>query len=307
MAGLSDTIMKQLITSEPQALLSLAKLPGGRVTLLPTEVNLVERRADVVLGVEGPNYICHLEIQAVRDPAMDSRMHLYNVLLGMKYMPQTVESVLILLSPSSDSALITGRSRVGSSKMEYTIVRLWELPVEEGLNLPVSLLPLAPLFGAGSVHLPEVIQHMHKRIEEEVATDRHIDLWASTKFLLGFKVSAEAATVLLKGISGMNESTTYMAVLNEGKEAGLQEGMASGIKIGIEQGKQLGLEQGTQLGIEHAVSWMLRGMRRHFGEEVPPNLATSIRNLSITDLDRLADMWEDMHSLDELNTWLAKK
>ncbi len=87
----------------------------------------------------------------------------------------------------------------------------------------------------------------------------------------------------------MEESSTYMEVHNDGVEIGVRKGR--------EEGRQEGRQEGILL--------MMRSLRRHFKSEIPENIETQIRSLSMDDLSVLAEAWEDMQSLSELQNWLV--
>jgi predicted transposase YdaD len=53
-------------------------------------------------------------------------------------------------------------------------------------------------------------------------------LWGATYILLGLRYSAALAQQLLTGVVSMKESTTYQAILQEGRAVGLAEGRAEG-------------------------------------------------------------------------------
>src|SRR6185295_16028343 len=102
----------------------------------------------------------------------DKRILRYNVLLDYDH-EETVESAVILLSPSAERGRLTGRvgrwGRDGSQLLDFTyrIVRIWEHPVEEILTGPLGVLPLAPLSSVTSEELPGVIRRMEERIRTE--------------------------------------------------------------------------------------------------------------------------------------------
>lgn len=284
MAGISDPIIKSMVSTSPGGLLQMLKKPGNVVVLMPTEINQTSRRGDVLLKIEDLNYFIHCEFQATSDPEMDFRIHDYNFGYGRDYYPARVESVLIILTPKADNKNIKGTSVVGNCYHSYDILKVWEHTIEDGLNLPLSLLPFAPLFGKGTKDLPRIIKRMKERIDKEATPEESEELWAHTLFLLGLKVSKETAKSLLKGIRGMEESSTYMEVHNDGME------------IGLQKGRQEGRQEGIHV--------LIRSMNKHFKTEIPENIETQIRSLSMNELNSLADVWGDMNTLDELQNWL---
>ena len=86
-------------------------------------------------------------------------------------------------------------------------------------------------------------------------------LWTATYFLMGMRYPEEFGFRFLEGVRNMRESTTYQAVLKEGREEGRIAGR-------IEGDQRLLLRQGT----------------KRFGE---PDAATIAAIKAIQDVDRL--------------------
>ena len=97
----------------------------------------------------------------------------------------------------------------------YLVVRCWERPVEE-----ILAGPLAPLAVAAEADLPGVIRRMQARVDREAAPGAAGELWTSTDILLGLSHDADFIRVLLRGVRNMKESSTYQAILQEGREEG---------------------------------------------------------------------------------------
>jgi predicted transposase YdaD len=53
-------------------------------------------------------------------------------------------------------------------------------------------------------------------------------LWTATYLLMGLRFSNEFAYQLLEGVQNMQESTTYQAILKEGRNEGRNEGLIEG-------------------------------------------------------------------------------
>jgi len=96
------------------------------------------------------------------------------------------------------------------------------------LNGGVGLVPLAPLGDVEEESLPGLVQRMAARINA-LPRPRAAKLWTATYLLMGLRYSEEMAMHLLEGVASMQESTTYQAILREGREAGRNEGLNEGL------------------------------------------------------------------------------
>ena len=102
--------------------------------------------------------------------------------------------------------------------------------------------------------------------------------------------------------------------MEQGIEQGLQQGIEQGLRQGIEQGLQQGIEQGLQQGVEQGlqqgreqgeINLVLRLLTRRFGP-LAPAIETQIRNLSLEQLENLADALLDFQNEIELQRWLRE-
>ena len=99
-------------------------------------------------------------------------------------------------------------------------------------------------------------------------------LWTATYGLMGLKYSKEVASHLLEGVHDIQESTTYQAILSEGRSEGLVEGRKEGLLEGRITGeRQVLIRQGT----------------KKFG---PPDTAILAAIEAIRDVDRLDALCE---------------
>jgi len=222
--------MKHLVETYPLAWLEYVGLPTARAEVIDTDLATVTASADKIIKVytELP-YLAHLEFQSNYDARLGDRTLFYNVVERHRQrLP--VRSVVILLRRKADGPAMTGRVRYEESDGEvtlefrYHVVRVWEKPAEAVLAGPLGTLPLAPLADVAAEALPGVVRRMQDRIEREATPDAATDLWAETFVLMGLRYSAEFTRQLLKGVRQMRESTTYQAILEEGKAEGLAQG-----------------------------------------------------------------------------------
>lgn len=108
-------------------------------------------------------------------------------------------------------------------EFHYDIVRIWEQALEPLLTGGLSLLPLAPLTDEAAPKLPDVIDRLKDRIHG-VQPERAGKLWASTNLLMGLRYEDALIESLFQGVPGMEESSTYRAIIRKGKQLGVREG-----------------------------------------------------------------------------------
>ena len=190
---------------------------------------------------------------------------------------------MVLPRPEADDPDLTGTVAYqsphgrGGLEFRYQLVRVWRRPVETFLTGGLGTIGLAPLSDVSQDALPGVIQAMEQRLTRETAPADAAKLWAATYILMGLRYQSEFAAQLLKGVRAMKESTTYQAILAEGRAEGRAEGQAA------EAGKIL-LRQGS----------------KRFG---PPDARTRAATEGVTDINRLEQLTErllDVSSWDEL-------
>lgn len=136
-----------------------------------------------------------------------------------------VLSAAVLLHPEADSPQLTGlleRAFPGQEPitlLRYRVIRVWQLPVDQLLADGVGTLPLAPVSDVNESRVPEVIRRMKERLSRERRGQRAKDLWAATYVLLGLRYSDALADLLFQEVLGMEESTTYQAIVRKSRLA----------------------------------------------------------------------------------------
>jgi predicted transposase YdaD len=141
-----------------------------------------------------------------------------------------VLSVTVLLCPEADSPQWNGLLERGfpneapRNTLCYDVVRVWQLPVERLLTGGVGTLALAPISDIPEGDVRRVIRRMKERLSGPRAPRRAADIWAATYVLLGLRFSDELAQALFEEVLGMEQSTTYQAIVRKGREEGLVEG-----------------------------------------------------------------------------------
>jgi predicted transposase YdaD len=134
-----------------------------------------------------------------------------------------VESVLVLLRREADGPHLAGqvkyRAPHGRSSLTfgYDLVRIWQQPVDTILSGGLGTLPLAPLADVPRAQLPRVIRRLDERLSNEAARAETANLWTSTYILMGLRYAPALTAQLLQGVGAMRESSTYQAILEEGR------------------------------------------------------------------------------------------
>lgn len=226
-----DVATRYLIDDDPEAWLTCARLPiNGPAHVIESDVSTVLAQVDKVMKVDAPSpWLAHLELQASYDRILPLRLLQYHALLRRRH-ELPVASVVVLLRSEADGADITGRIEclgpTGSITVafNYEVVRIWERPVDELLEGGIGTLPLAPLARLDRARLPDIIRRIDERLDQEVSPADASQLWSATHLLLGLRYDRDEARQLLQGITRMRESSTYQAILDEGREEGRHEG-----------------------------------------------------------------------------------
>jgi predicted transposase YdaD len=226
-----DATAKERFAKNPRAWLELLlSHKVGEVKVVNADLSTITSQADQLLRVkERKPWMAHVEFQTSPSIRLPLRIQRYNILAHYKHnLP--VRSILVLLRPEADGPTLTGhlqhRLPDGSVNHEfwYNVVRIWEQPVETIMAGKLATLPLAPIARVSTAELPGVIRLMEKRLEHEASPDQTADVWAATYLLMGLVYPPALTNDLLRGVRGMKESTTYQAILREGKAEGMAEG-----------------------------------------------------------------------------------
>jgi predicted transposase YdaD len=127
----------------------------------------------------------------------------------------------------------------------YQVVRVWELPVESLLRGGLGTLPLAPISAVTEAQLPDVIRRMRERLDLQKQRARAERLWTAAYVLMGLRYEAPMIDHLLKEVLGMEESTTYQAIIQKGEAKGTIKGIRLSIYALGE--KQFGVPAGARV------------------------------------------------------------
>jgi flagellar biosynthesis/type III secretory pathway protein FliH len=112
---------------------------------------------------------------------------------------------------------------------------------------------------------------------------------------------AELANILPTEQEGVMEIVTSW--MERGIEQGREQGLEQGREQGLEQGREQGLEQGR---VREALSLVERLLNRRFGS-LSPSLQEAVRQLSVAQLEELAEALLDFENEADLEAWLNQR
>jgi hypothetical protein len=230
-----DATLKDMGRDSPEGFLTaFDRPPAGPVKLLNVDLSTVTTAADLVLGLgEAPEEIIHLDFQSSAAAWKHADVMVYNALLFAHY-HVPVHSVVVLLRPQAGHSNMNGvvryAARPGRCGMDfgYEVVRLWERPAEELLAADLGVAPLAML-GRLPEGLPleeglaAVARRVVERLTQEAPPDRAKKLLTDALLLTGLRVRRDAAVRIFRGVRAMEESDTYLMILDQGQEKGFRE------------------------------------------------------------------------------------
>jgi len=274
-----DPTLKTLVEVGPGDWTVFAGQPAAPTRVIDADIATVSGAADKVLRVEAaPPYLLHLEFVSGHDAAdLPATLNKRNVLLDDGH-GLLVRTVVVLLRPSADSPALTGSRRRGFPNespynlFNYQVIRVWQVPPDRLLAGGLGTLPLAPISAVTEAELPGIIEQMERRLRKREARSLADQLWAATYLLLGLRHSPATAQALLRGVRSMKESSTYQAIVEEGR---------------IEEARKLLLRLGSkQLG--------------------RPTARTRTALAQITDLERLEALIERLGSAPSWHALLAE-
>jgi predicted transposase YdaD len=153
------------------------------------------------------------------------KLHVRNGLLEDRH-DLGVRSAAILLRPAADSPQVTGFYECGFPGEEayltfrYQVLRIWQLAPEPLLTGGLALLPLAPISAVTEGDLPGIIRRMERRLSGRAGQKQSEQVWAAAYILLGLRFTPELPAQLFRGVVSMKESSTYQAILEEGRAEG---------------------------------------------------------------------------------------
>ena len=278
-----DPTLKAMVETEPVSWPVFFGRAAAPTTVIDADIATVSGAADKVLHVAGePPYLLHLEFVAGHDAAvLPRKVHLRNALLEDRH-DLRVRSGIVLLRPEADSPQVSGlyeRGFPGEASyllFRYQVVRVWQLAPEPLLRGGLGVLPLALISAVTEADLPGIIGEIRQRLASRRAQKQTQTVWAAAYILLGLRFSPALAEQLFRGVVSMRESSTYQAILEEGRLEGQQKGRAEGRAEGRTEGA-----------VQEA-----RKLLRLVGDDAfgPPDARTATAIEQIDDLKRLEEL-----------------
>jgi hypothetical protein len=235
MAMTFDAALKDMGRDSPQGFLAaFDRPPTGPVKPLSVDLSTVTTAADLIVGLGEPvEEIIQLDFQSSAAAWKHADLMVYNALLFAHY-HVPVHTIIILLRPEAAHANLNGilhyapRPERGSMNFRYEVVRLWERPAEELLAADVSVTPLA-LLGRlpESLSLEDGLAAIAGRIVERLTRETPPE-WmkkplTDALLLTGLRVRRDVAARIFRGVRIMQESDTYLMILDEGQEKARRE------------------------------------------------------------------------------------
>jgi hypothetical protein len=225
-----DATLKDLGRDAPADFLATFDQPPIEpLALLNVDLSTVTTAADLIIGIGDPlAEIIHIDFQSSAAAWKHADTLVYNALIYAEY-HVPVHSIVILLRPQAAHSNLNGTvnytARSGRGKMEFTYepVRMWEWPAETMLAGPLGTTPLAML-GALPVDVPHVdaltmvAQRLIERVEREAAPERARKLVTAAFLLTGLRVRRQVALQVFRGIQAMEDSDTYLMIIEQGAE-----------------------------------------------------------------------------------------
>jgi predicted transposase YdaD len=226
-----DPTLKALVETEPKWWPVLLARPTGPTEVIDADIATVSGAADKVLRVGAhPTYLLHLEFVVGHDAAeLPPKLLVRNGLLRERH-GLRVRSAVVLLHPGADSPQLTGLYQESFPDEEayltfrYQVLRVWLLDPKPLLRGGLPLLALAPISAVTEADLPGIIQEMERRLSSRRGRKQAPLVWGAAYILLGLRHSPALAAQLFRGVLSMRESSTYQAILEEGRQEGRQEG-----------------------------------------------------------------------------------
>lgn len=218
-----------------------------------------------------------LTVEVASLPPLPLRMLDYWVRLYRRYQ-LPITQVIVLLKATSTT--LPEVFQVEGTQHHYQIVRMWEQNPAPFLE-NTALLPLASLCAADNS--TQLLSRVAEQVSKIETPSQRQEISTCTQFLAGLRFNKNVIRQLFReGI--MRESVIYQEILQEGREEGREQGR--------EEGKHA-----------EAIALIMRQLLRRIGP-VEPELQERIQQLSIAQLEDLAEALLDFSCANDLAAWL---
>lgn len=187
----------------------------------------VAMTADKLVRVDdgvNPPYLVHVEFQTVRDRALDLRMLRYNVWATERYgLP--VRSVAFLFRRQA-AAGVTGRVHAGTGDgwlldFRYTVVRLYNLPVELILAGPIGTIGLAAVSDIPPRESGRVAGQIRDRLVRDLPLAEAREMAEVLRVFAGLRPGRTFLETLMTTVADLYEaSTSYRETVDRSRAEG---------------------------------------------------------------------------------------
>ncbi|MBA3824696.1 MAG: hypothetical protein H0X24_12480 [Ktedonobacterales bacterium] len=241
----NDSAFKLLVQYQPQQYVDrFFPFPGAVYAgMLPTELAREPLRADVLLRVRypaegGQYYGLHFEAQTKADKYIERRLCTYNLLAEEQYDDLVMLSTVVYFercpTPTPPWQRFGPDGRV-MHQFDYTVVKLWEIPVADWLSSgQVGLLPLVPFLKGATVADLEGVSEALEQIPDPLQranTTYYTISFAKRVFTVpvvnDFLRRNKMIDTLIK------ESPFYSEIIELGREEGVVTGELQSIRATI--------------------------------------------------------------------------
>ncbi len=178
--------MKRLVRANPEHFINWLIGQATFVALLDNELKSQHLYSDALIEIKrsGKLALLHIEFQTYRDVEMEVRLLDYNVFASHQYDHRPVYTYVIYLRKGGEVAESPYIRRFVDGekihKFYFRVIKLWELPSEELLQMDlVGLFPLLTLTNGGK--RPEVVRVMI----DTLASTEEMDLLAISQIVGG--------------------------------------------------------------------------------------------------------------------------
>jgi len=245
----------------------------------------ISRENDILLKVTSPEkgiFLLLNELQLRYNAKVPRRMRAYTALVEQKY-ELPVYPVLLNILPHVVNPQIPNYYESNfegiRAYQDYRVVNLWDVEVqlvfEQNLR---SLLPFVPILKGGG---EEGV--VRKALRQLRADETLNELEPLLSFFASFVLELPVVQDIMRwDMAVLRESPWYQEILKEG----------------LQQGRQEGRQEGE-------VELVLRLLTRRFGV-LELRTQQQIRQLSIAQLETLAEVLLDFSDVEELEAWLAQ-
>jgi len=239
-----------------------------------------------------PGVVYFCEVQFQRDELLYERLFGESFLYFYRNRQRFTDWEAVVIYPSrstEQSETHPYRSLLNSNQVH--LVYLDELGAIEQLPLGVALMALTTIDEASTPEAARLLLARSQREESEAASRAIIEMLTTILVYKFTNLNRREAEAML-GIT-LEETRFYREAKEEGREQGIEQGVVQGIVQGREQeGRSLILRQLNR-----------RLFNRRVGT-LPESITSRIADLSIEQIETLAEELLDFQSIADLEVWL---